>query len=743
MSKPNLSKLKNISGERAKSSSGDEMKTQVTLSRFFGFPGGSKRKGNSDDEPGTSCSSNRPRKLAVQPSTGDIIYDEFVDGTSRSELEMRISHIQPVELLLPMTLSEHTEKLMRTVTASCIKKEDRIRIERMEDQNFHYNSAFQSISDFCNNNDDDYGGGNVNDDSTSQASSPGNKLQQVVNLPKSVLSCYAALIKYLQDFHLENVLKLTSNVKPFTPGANYMKLNACTLKNLEIFTNDLDGGTKGTLFWMLDHTTTRFGQRLLKKWIAQPLLDKNDIEERQEAVSDILSDNPVFSKIKELLSKMPDIEKGLCSIYHKKCSTSEFLSVAKTLLNTSQDIQAIHSMVDDNINSKLLWTILHEIPVFLDDVHNFTNAISHQAAKDGDKTKLFINEMDYTNISKRKEDIEKILQDLNDHRSEIKLTLKSSSFDYVTVSGQEFLIEVRNAHLKLVPSDWMKISYTKAVTRFHSPYVMQCYKHLCQLREQLLLDCNEAWLLFLECFSDNYASYRSAVRHLATLDCLYSLAEVAKQEGYCKPVIVGEGGGQIHIQDGRHPIVEVLLGEHEQYVPNVTELGFSVKWFELVNRMGASDNICHGNSTFMVELQEASEILQQATAASLVVLDELGRGTSTYDGMAIAYATLHHVVSTVKCLTLFVTHYPPLAELEKVFPDEVKNFHMSFLVHDKQEDDDLPDIDIITFLYQLVPGVAQRSYGLNVARLADIPVDILQIAAQKSHQLEDALMAKT
>ncbi|XP_070542111.1 DNA mismatch repair protein Msh3-like isoform X2 [Ptychodera flava] len=709
--------------------------------------------------------------VAVQPATGDIIYDEFIDSGTRSELETRIGHIQPVELLLPSELSEKTERIVKSITASSFRKEDRIRVERMEDQVFQYISAFKLVSDFYNSA------------SQQMSSKEGCKLQEMVNLPKAAICCLAALIKYLQEFGLDKVLKLTSNVQPFSAHARHMKLNACTLKNLEIFRNETDGGSKGTLFSVLDHTSTRFGQRLLKKWISQPLMNSSEIEKRQEAVGEIIeSSSPVINQIKALLSKMPDIEKGLCSIYHKKSSTTEFSSVCKTLNRLAMELQNMHGLVEQGITSTLLKTSLEEIPALLDDVQTFTNAISEKAAKDGDKTNLFVNESDYPAICERKAEIEKVKEDIVTHRREVRLTLKNPSLDYVTVSGQEYLIEVKNAHLRLVPDDWMKISYTKAVSRYHSPFIMASYKTLCQLREQLQIDCNNAWMDFLESFGEHYHSYRNAIQLLATIDCLYSLATVAKQDGYCRPTVVDQSGTLL-IEDGRHPVVDLLLGEQKQYVPNSTHMEIQGKQCMIITgpnmggkssyikqvamialmaqigsyvpaktatlgvfdaiytRMGASDNICHGDSTFMVELQEASEILNRATDKSLVILDELGRGTSTYDGMAIAYATLHYIVQELKCLTLFVTHYPMLAELEKTFPSSVGNYHMSFLVHD-QDDEEAEDVDVITFLYQLVPGVAARSYGLNVAKLADIPTGIVQVAAEKSREFEKAVMAK-
>lgn len=162
----------------------------------------------------------------------------------------------------------------------------------------------------------------------------------------------------------------------------------------------------------------------------------------------------------------------------------------------------------------------------------------------------------------------------------------------------------------------------------------------------------------------------------------------------------------------------------------------------IYTRMGASDNIYKGRSTFMEELTEASEIISRATERSLVILDELGRGTSTHDGIAIAYATLEYFIRDVKALTLFVTHYPPLCELERVYPEHVSNYHMAFLLNEPDTDDEEVQPEFITFLYQLTEGAAGRSYGLNVARLADIPESILHTAARKARELESTVNAR-
>nr|XP_001503905.2 DNA mismatch repair protein Msh3 [Equus caballus] len=710
--------------------------------------------------------------VGVQPATGEVVFDSFQDSASRSELETRILSLQPVELLLPSTLSEQTELLIRRATAVSVR-DDRIRVERMDNMYFEYSHAFQMVTEFYAKDVVDVKGSR--------------SFSGIINLEKAVICSLAAIIRYLKDFNLEKVLSKPKNFKQFSGEMEFMTINGTTLRNLEILQNQTDMKTKGSLLWVLDHTKTAFGRRKLKKWVTQPLLKIRDINARLDAVSEVLySESSVFGQIENHLRKLPDIERGLCSIYHKKCSTQEFFLIVKTLHHLKSEFQALVPAVNSHVQSDLLRTFILEIPELLSPVERYLKILNEQAAKIGDKTELFKDLSDFPLIKKRKDEIQEVTHRIQRHLQEIRKIIKNPSAQYVTVSGQEFLIEVKNSAVSCIPTDWVKIGSTKAVSRFHSPFVVENYRHLNQLREQLVLDCSAEWLEFLENFSEHYHSLCKAVHHLATVDCIFSLAKVAKQGDYCRPTLQEER--KILIKNGRHPVIDVLLGEQDQYVPNSTNLSGDservmiitgpnmggkssyIKQVALITvmaqigsyvpaeeatigivdgiftRMGAADNIYKGRSTFMEELTDTAEIIRKATSQSLVILDELGRGTSTHDGIAIAYATLEHFIRDVKSLTLFVTHYPPVCELERSYSQQVGNYHMGFLVN---EDDSKPDQgeeeqvpDFVTFLYQITKGIAARSYGLNVAKLADVPGEILKKAASKSKELEGLVNMK-
>nr|XP_058916636.1 DNA mismatch repair protein Msh3 isoform X5 [Kogia breviceps] len=494
--------------------------------------------------------------VGVQPATGEVVFDSFQDSASRSELETRILCLQPVELLLPSDLSEQTEMLIHKTTAVSVR-DDRIRVERMDNMYFEYSHAFQEVTEFY---------AKVVVDSKGSQSFSG-----IINLEKPVICSLAAIIRYLKEFNLEKMLSKPKNFKQLSGEMEFMTINGTTLRNLEILQNQTDMKTKGSLFWVLDHTKTSFGRRKLKKWVTQPLLKLREINARLDAVSEVLhSESSVFGQIENHLRKLPDIERGLCSIYHKKCSTQEFFLIVKTLYHLKSEFQALIPAVNSHVQSELLQTFISEIPELLSPVEHYLKILNEQAAKIGDKTELFKDLSHFPLIKKRKDEIQEVTDKIQTHLQEIRKILNNPSVQYVTVSGQEFMIEVKNSAVSCIPTDWVKVGSTKAVSRFHSPFIVENYRHLNQLREQLVLDCSAEWLNFLENFSEHYHSLCKAVHHLATVDCIFSLAKVAKQGDYCRPTLQEER--KIIIKNGRHPVIDMLLGDQDQYVPNSTNL---------------------------------------------------------------------------------------------------------------------------------------------------------------------------
>ena len=722
--------------------------------------------------------------LAVQPATGDVIFDEFEDGFMRSEIETRLLHIAPCEILIVGELSKSTEKMVQHLSSSKTNVfGDRARVERVDKQKTMAASAYNHVSNFY--------AGKMSARGQEEDSRASFLLEKVLKLSENVTICLSAMITHMSDYGLEHVFDLTKYFQSFS-ARSHMLLNGTTLTSLEIYQNQTDHTQKGSLFWTLDRTQTRFGQRLLRKWVGRPLLDRARLEERIAAVEELKDNeqNRMIDKIKDLLGKIKsDLEKSLIRIYYGKCTRPELLNVLQTLQRISVEFAMVKSPAEAGFQSSTINDAVAALPTISDDVVQYLEKINPQAAKDDDKYAFFRESDETDDIVDHKLGIASVESELDAHRSEAATKAKRKKVDYVTVAGIEYLIEIDNVAVKNVPASWAKISGTKKVSRFHTPEVVRMVRERDQHKEALAAACDKAFAALLADISSKYQVFRDCIQSLATLDCLLSLAAIAAQPGYVKPEYTDETC--ITVEKGRHPMVEQLL--LNTYVPNDTDLATDrtrallitgpnmggkssyVRQVALIaimgqigsyvpaesaklgmldavfTRMGAFDNMMAGESTFMVELSETSDVLKQASARSLIILDELGRGTSTHDGVAIAQAVLDYVVRDKKSLTLFITHYQNLSAMEKAFENnELRNVHMTFTESGTGGQD-------ITFLYEIGEGVAHRSYGyllplrpriflicgsLNVARLANVPHSVLEVATEKSKELEEKVNEK-
>lgn len=701
--------------------------------------------------------------VAVQPATGDVIHDDFEDGFMRSEIETRLLHIAPCEILIVGNLSKATDKLVQHLAGSKTNVfGDKVRVERVNKPKTIAAQAYSHVSNFYADK--------LKSSSAEEDEKASKALDKVLKLAECVTICLSAMISYLSDYGLEHVLDLTRYFQSFS-ARSHMMLNGTTLTSLEIYQNQTDHTEKGSLFWTLDRTRTRFGQRLLRKWVGRPLLMKSELEKRIVAVEELKDDQRTIrvDKITHLLSQIrSDLEKSLIRIYYGKCTRPELLNFLQIMQRMATQFASVKKPTDAGFKSNIINDAIATLPTIAQDVISYLEQINPEAAKADDKYAFFREDMESEDIMMHKLGIASVEQDLDAHRPVAAEKIKKKRIDYVTVSGIEYLVEVENTQIQNVPASWVKISGTKKVSRFHTPEVIGLVRERDQHKEALAAACDVAFTKLLADISSNYQSFRDCVQALAILDCLLSLATIASQPGYVKPDYTDDVC--IVIEQGRHPMVEQLL--LDVYVPNDTDLASDrsrallvtgpnmggkssyVRQIALIaimgqigsyvpaesaklglldavfTRMGAFDNMMAGESTFMVELSETSDILKRATARSLIILDELGRGTSTHDGVAIAQAVLDHVVREKRSLTLFITHYQNLSALAKGYENgELKNVHMRF----EETGDSGQEI---TFLYEVADGVAHRSYGLNVARLANIPESVIEVAAGKSEAME-------
>ncbi|KAK9827992.1 hypothetical protein WJX81_005994 [Elliptochloris bilobata] len=432
-----------------------------------------------------------------------------------------------------------------------------------------------------------------------------------------------------------------------------------------------------------------------------------------------------------------------------------------------------------------------------DAASEMLGVLDEAAAMENDRVALFASEARFPGVADAREELAEAQAALEGLLPEMRRELRQPRLQYTSVVNQgDHMIELP-VDFRGVPKGWQKVAGTKRVNRYLPPAVKAAETQLELATERLQLAAGKAWTAFLTEFAGWYAPMRAAVAALAALDCLHSLAAVAGNAGYVRPEFVSQDGPQqLDIAGGRHPVLDALTTE-SPVVPNdcclrggenpggacqggreglgdggdpgpgpralvvtgpnmggkscfirqaaliviMAQVGSFVPAerarmhvFDAVHtRMGASDNLAMGRSTFLEELSETSAILEAATPRSLVIVDELGRGTSTHDGLAIALATLEHLVSRVGCLTLFVTHYPKVAGLAQMYPGLVACRCMSYLQEGAPPASPQPRggpgagaggaaaVPRITFLYKLVPGVADCSFGLNVARMAELP----------------------
>ncbi|KAJ7751996.1 DNA mismatch repair protein MSH3 [Mycena metata] len=655
--------------------------------------------------------------VSVSASVGDVVWDYSV---MRTELETRLVHSKPTELLVQRNgLSKSTNTMLK----------------HFADEAFDFVSSFFSDS----------------------------------GVPKS-----GGATAFFTKFTTKSHMLLTGN----------------TLANLEILQNSSDYTTRGSLIWILDKTATPFGARMLRNWVGKPLVDKRQhaLQLRIEAVEEIIeSSSDTLVTLRQLLKKLPDLAKGLCRIQYKQCTPQELGILLSAFYKIGNAFAAIKTPADVGLKSQLLNEIILALPPLKNPMSQLLDAINLKQAAEGRKDCMWRDSSKYPPLEDNILAIQAIEVEIDQELVSIRKTLRMPSLKWSTIAGEEFrihnpvqyLIEVKKSEKRPIPDAYHPaVSKTKYFERYRSPLVTEKLRERALYSESLQIEAKKAFLDFLGSeVGVHYAILRDAVNKLATADCLFSLAQVALRDNYVKPEFT-DGSDTLEIVDGRHPMVEALRSD--PFVPNsvsfsndnkskiitgpnmggksscvrmvalisiMAQIGSyvpakSVKLGMLdsvLTRMGAYDEIARGRSTFMVEMTETSEILQGATSNSLVILDELGRGTSTFDGMAIAYAVLHQLVASTECKTLFITHYPLVAsELEKQFPDRVQNIHVGY----QSETSGVNERRDVTFLYRLTNGIAPDSFGVECARLAGLPESILSNATKHSSTMELTVAAR-
>ncbi len=648
-----------------------------------------------------------------------------------SQITQQIESISPSEILVQKRDKEYLTNLVHKINST-------IRVTKLDDWIFNFEYAKDLLlMQFKTVNLKGFG---------------------VESLTAGIISC-GAILNYLQETQKANLSHL-NKVSVYNPS-DYMALDYSTKRNLEITYSMQDGGREGSLISILDKTQTAMGGRLLKKWITAPLIKLDPILKRQESVEDLLKKKTLRRNLGNELKEIGDLERLISKVCTGRANPREIVALKSSL----KKIPSIKNLLAES-EVKTLVQLNENLLPLEKLVEKISNAIVDSpplSLVDGGVIKSgFSIELDeLRDISLHGKDWIANLQKSERERTGIP-SLKVS---YNRVFG--YYIEVSNAHKEKIPDNYIRKQTLVNSERYITPElkdyedkILNAEEKTYELESQLF---NEIRLTI----ADEAEHIQQNARMIAMLDCFISFAECADVYNYTKPLLDEED--KIEIVDGRHPVVEQILSPGEKFSPNTCKLdnnenqviiltgpnmaGKSVYLRQLglivllaqigsfvpakeariglvdriFTRVGASDNIAAGESTFLVEMQEAANILNNATSKSLILLDEIGRGTSTFDGISIAWAITEYLHENpgLSAKTLFATHYHELNEMSEIFP-RIKNYKVEVREYD----------DKVIFLHKVNPGRADHSYGIQVAQMAGLPVFVTNRAKEVLQNLE-------
>lgn len=569
-----------------------------------------------------------------------------------------------------------------------------------------------------------------------------------------------ALFLYLQETQ-KSALSHMAGIRPYA-AEKYMLIDSSSRRNLELVETLREKNKRGSLLWVLDKTKTAMGARTLRSYVEQPLIDAQEINRRLEALEELNKSPMLRDEIREYLNPIYDLERLISRISYQSANPRDLIAFASSL----EMLPHIRQILKD-FKTPLLTELYEDMDSLEDIASLIKSAIVDEpplAQKDGGIIREGYHE-DVDKFRRSRTDGKKWLTELEAREKE-RTGIKNLKIKYNRVFG--YSLEVTNSFKELVPENYIRKQTLTNAER----YITQELKDL----ENLILGAEDKlYALEYELFCEvrdkvgaEVVRIQKTAKAVAALDVFASLALVAQRNNYVRPRI--NESGVLDIKNGRHPVVEQMI-EHDMFIANDTYLDNQKKRVSIITgpnmagkstymrqtalivlmaqigsfvpadkanigivdriftRVGASDDLASGQSTFMVEMTEVANILRNATAKSLLILDEIGRGTSTFDGLAIAWAVIEHISDTKLCgaKTLFATHYHELTELEGKISG-VNNYCIAV----KEKGDD------IVFLRKIVKGGADKSYGIQVAKLAGVPDSVIRRAKELVEELSDA-----
>ena len=667
-------------------------------------------------------------------TTGDFRSTEIKDTNNFATLLDEISKYSPAELIVNQMMFDSQEEITK------IKERFDVYVTKLEESKF-INDAEALENRFKIVDDED----NILEDIT-------------VNMLS--ISATNALLSYLLDTQ-KNTLDHINKLVIYNT-AKYMALDINARRNLEITEKLRDKSKKGTLLWVLDKSATSMGGRLLRRWLSNPLIDANKINKRLDAVQELKDNLMLRGELIESLKRVYDIERLAGKISYGSANGRDLIS----LKNSASQLPKIKNILSE-AKSELLKELYEDLDVLEDIYELIDKTIVDEppiSVKEGGLIKLGFDE-EVDKLKTATTDGKNWIISLEAEERE-KTGIKNLKVGFNKVFG--YYIEVSKSNISLVPDRYIRKQTLTNGERYITEELKKLENQILGAEEKVVNLEYNIFVVAREKIETQVERLQKSAEIIATMDALCSFATVADDQDYVRPQV--DNSGVIDIKNGRHPVIEKILPsggfvQNDTYLdrvenrlsiitgPNMAGKSTYMRQVALITlmaqcgsfvpassarigvvdkiftRVGASDDLSMGQSTFMVEMMEVAQILREATANSLVILDEIGRGTSTYDGLSIAWAVAEYISNKEKCgaKTLFATHYHELTDLENKL-EGVKNY--SVAVKEKGED--------IIFLRKIVKGGTDESYGVHVAKLAGVP----QIVTKRANEILKSIERK-
>ncbi|KAI9069848.1 DNA mismatch repair protein Msh6 [Trametes sanguinea] len=691
----------------------------------------------------------------LDSATSEFNLSAFEDDVCRTKLETLMRQLRPKEVIFTKgNLSVSTTRLLKAVLpGNCLWTSLR------ESEGLKYNETIKELKKLYPPEEDD------DDEMVDNPHGLTKAVPEPIRrmLPhRDAIEALGSMIWYLHTLNIDQDILSMKNFNVYDPmkRGQGLVLDGQTLAHIEVLQNS-EGTEEGTLLKLLGRCITPSGKRLFRIWLCMPLREVADINARLDAVQDLLEHSTFEAEFTAIAKGLPDLERIVSRIHAKNCKVKDFLKVLTAFKNLSKGLAALAETAD-SFASKSIPGLLRSAPDLSPNLKHIRAMFKPPEQGSDELVPEDGKDEVYDNIMQEINELEEKLDD------ELKKLRRQTGLDlsyWHSAQGTKeiYLVQLQGKQRDKAPKGWTLSGSTKAAKRYVVPELQGTIRKLKEARENRNTAIKEFKNRLYAEFDQDRSVWLRAIRVLAELDCLFSLAKASSALGEpaCRPELVDGDEAFVDFEQLRHPALSASGTLKQDFIPNDVKLGGDVGRIALLTgpnmggkstamrmtaagiimaqlgmlvpaksaricpvdsiltRMGAYDNMFSNASTFKVELDECCKILRDATPKSFVILDELGRGTSTFDGMAIAAAVLHELATHTLSLSFFATHYGSLTDDFSYHPN-IRNMHMETLVDDEKRE--------LVFLYKLVEGVANSSFGTHVANLAGVPLPVVERA---------------